>query len=147
MNEMPVQASWVTWALLSAVFAALTAIFAKVGLEGIDSDFATLIRTVVIALALGAFVAATGKWQGFAVVGSRSGLFLVLSALATGASWVCYYRALQIGEAAKVAPVDKLSVVLVAVFAVAFLGERPAARDWFGILLIAGGVVLLVLKR
>jgi transporter family protein len=147
MNEMPVQASWVTWALLSAVFAALTAIFAKVGLEGIDSDFATLIRTVVIVLALGAFVAATGKWQGLAVVGSRSGLFLVLSALATGASWVCYYRALKIGEAAKVAPVDKLSVVLVAVFAVAFLGERPAARDWFGIVLIAAGVVLLALKR
>ena len=76
MNEVPVQASWVTWALLSAVFAALTAIFAKVGLEGIDSDFATLIRTVVIVLALGAFVAATGKWQGLAVVGGRSGLFL-----------------------------------------------------------------------
>jgi transporter family protein len=147
MNEVPVQASWVTWALLSAVFAALTAIFAKIGLEGIDSDFATLIRTVVIVLALGAFVAATGKWQGLAVVGSKSGLFLVLSALATGASWVCYYRALKIGEAAKVAPVDKLSVVLVAVFAVAFLGERPAARDWFGIVLIAAGVVLLALKR
>ena len=147
MNEVPVQASWVTWALLSVVFAALTAIFAKVGLEGIDSDFATLIRTVVIVLALGAFVAATGKWQGLAVVGGRSGLFLVLSALATGASWVCYYRALKIGEAAKVAPVDKLSVVLVAVFAVAFLGERPASRDWLGIVLIAAGVVLLALKR
>jgi len=147
MNDVPVQAGWVTWALLSAVFAALTAIFAKIGLEGIDSDFATLIRTMVIVLALGAFVAATGKWQGLAVVGGRSGFFLVLSALATGASWVCYYRALKIGDAAKVAPVDKLSVVLVAVFAVAFLGERPAARDWLGILLIAAGVVLLALKR
>jgi transporter family protein len=138
---------WFAWALLSAVFAALTAIFAKIGLEGIDSDFATLIRTIVIVVVLGAFVLSTGKWQGLGVAAGRSGAFLVLSALATGASWVCYYRALKIGDAVNVAPVDKLSVVLVALFAVAFLGERPAPRDWLGIAFVAGGVVLLALKR
>ena len=147
MNEMPMQASWLPWALLSALFAALTAIFAKVGLQGIDSDFATLIRTFVIALVLGAFVLVAGKWQGLSVIAGRSGVFLVLSALATRASWVCYYRALKVGDAVKVAPVDKLSVVLVALLAVAFLGERPAPRDWLGITLVAAGVVLLALKR
>jgi len=139
--------AWLGWALLSAVFAALTAVFAKIGLERIDSDFATLIRTVVVVLALGGLVAATGKWQSLADIPPRSGLFLVLSALATGASWVCYFRALQIGEASKVAPVDKLSVVLVAVFAVAFLGERPALRDWLAIALVGAGVLLLSLRR
>ena len=141
------QGNWLPWALMSAVFAALTAIFAKVGLEGVDSDFATLIRTIVIVLVLGAFVFTTGKWQGLTVVSGKSGLFLVLSALATGASWVCYYRALKVGDAVNVAPVDKLSVVLVALFAVTFLGERPAPRDWLGITLVAAGVVLLALKR
>jgi bacterial/archaeal transporter family protein len=147
MNEIPTQASWLPWALLSAVFAALTAIFAKVGLEGIDSDFATLIRTMVIGLVLATFVYTAGKWQGMSVITGRSGFFLVLSALATGASWVCYYRALKVGDAVKVAPVDKLSVVLVALFAVAFLGERPAFRDWLGITLVAVGVIVLALKR
>jgi transporter family protein len=147
MNEVPMQAGWLPWAILSAVFAALTAIFAKVGLEGIDSDFATLVRTGVIALVLGLFVYTAGKWQGLAVIAGKSGLFLVLSALATGASWVCYYRALKVGDAVKVAPVDKLSVVLVALFAVVFLGERPSPRDWAGIALVAAGVVLLAMKR
>ncbi len=96
---------------------------------------------------LGAFVLVAGKWQGLSVIAGRSGVFLVLSALATGASWVCYYRALKVGDAVKVAPVDKLSVVLVALLAVAFLGERPAPRDWLGITLVAAGVVLLALKR
>ena len=146
MNEVPLQAGWLPWALMSAVFAALTAIFAKVGLEGVDSDFATLIRTFVIIAVLGAFVYSTGKWQGLSVIAGKSGLFLVLSALATGASWVCYYRALKIGNAVNVAPVDKLSVVLVALFAVVFLGERPVARDWLGITLVAVGVVLLALR-
>jgi transporter family protein len=147
MNEISIPVGWLPWALLSAVFAALTAIFAKVGLEGVDSDFATLVRTGVIAIVLGVFVYLTGKWQGLSVIAGRSGLFLVLSALATGASWVCYYRALKVGDAVRVAPVDKLSVVLVALFAVAFLGERPGLRDWLGITLIAAGVVLLALKR
>jgi bacterial/archaeal transporter family protein len=139
--------AWLPWALGSAAFAALTAIFAKVGLEGIDSDFATLIRTVVIVAVLGAFVAAAGKWRDPLALPGRSLAFLVLSALATGASWVCYFRALKIGEAAQVAPVDKLSVVLVALFAVAFLGERPAPREWAGIALVAAGVLVMSLKR
>ena len=139
--------AWLPWALGSAAFAALTAIFAKVGLEGIDSDFATLIRTVVIVAVLGAFVAVAGKWRDPLALPGRSLAFLVLSALATGASWVCYFRALKIGEAAQVAPVDKLSVVLVALFAVAFLGERPAPREWAGIALVAAGVLVMSLKR
>jgi transporter family protein len=138
---------WLVWALLSAVFAALTAIFAKIGLEGVDSDYATLIRTSVIFVVLAVFVAVSGKWRNPATLTTRSGLFLVLSALATGASWVCYFRALKIGEATRVAPIDKLSVVLVAVFAMIVLGERPSLRDWLGILAIALGGILLSLKR
>jgi transporter family protein len=138
--------SWLPWALLSALFAALTAIFAKVGIEAIESDFATLLRTVVVALTLGALVYATGKWQSPFEIPPKSALFLVLSALATGASWICYFRALKLGDASKVAPVDKLSVVLVAVFATAFLGERPGLREWLGIALVGGGVLLLSLR-
>ncbi len=140
-------AAWLPWALGSAVFAALTAVLAKVGLEGIDPDFATLVRTVVIVAVLGAFVAATGKWRSPLELPGRSAGFLVLSALATGASWVCYFRALKLGDASRVAPVDKLSVVLVAVFAAAFLGERPAPRDWLGIALVAAGVLVLGFRR
>ena len=144
---MPMLGTWLPWALLSAVFAALTAIFAKVGLDGIDSDYATLLRTVVIVLTLGALIYATGKWQSPWDLPSKSVAFLVLSALATGASWLCYFRALKLGPASQVAPVDKLSVVLVAVFAVAFLGERPVAREWAGIALVAAGVLLLSLRH
>jgi bacterial/archaeal transporter family protein len=139
--------SWFYWALLSAAFAALTAIFAKIGLDGVDSDLATLVRTFVIMLALGAFVCANGKWANPLSLSSRTLSFLVLSGLATGASWVCYFRALKVGDASKVAPIDKLSVVLVAFFAVLFLGERPAATDWLGIALVAAGVAILGLKR
>ncbi len=138
---------WFHWALLSAVFASLTAIFAKIGLEGVDSDFATLIRTVIILLAITWFVLYTGKWSDPFALRPKTLAFLTLSGLATGASWVCYFRALQIGDAAKVAPVDKLSVVLVAIFAVIFLGERPATKDWLGIILVAAGVILLGLKK
>ena len=137
---------WLPWALLSALFAALTAIFAKVGIEAIESDFATLLRTVVVALTLGALVYVTGKWQSPFEIPPKSALFLVLSALATGASWICYFRALKVGDASKVAPVDKLSVVLVAVFATLFLGERPGLREWLGIALVGGGVLLLGLR-
>ena len=144
---MPVLATWLPWALLSAVFAALTAIFAKVGLEGIDSDYATLLRTVVIVLTLGALIYATGKWQSPWELPSKSVAFLVLSALATGASWLCYFRALKLGPASQVAPVDKLSVVLVALVAVAFLGERPVGREWAGIALVGTGVLLLSLRH
>ena len=138
---------WFYWALLSAVFASLTAIFAKIGLDGVDSDFATLIRTVVILCAIAWFVHYTGKWRDLSSLSSKNWSFLTLSGLATGASWVCYFRALQMGEAAKVAPVDKLSVVLVAIFAVMFLGERPALKDWLGIVLVGVGVVVLAFKR
>jgi transporter family protein len=146
-ETMPTTTGWLIWALLSAVFAALTAIFAKVGLEGIDSDLATLVRTFVIVGVLAALVYATGKWTNPFTLPARSWAFLVLSGLATGASWVCYFRALKIGEASQVAPVDKLSLVLVAVFAFAVLGERPSVRDWSGIAMVAGGVLLLALKR
>lgn len=138
---------WLQWALLSAAFASLTAIFAKIGLEGVDSDFATLIRTCVILLAIIGFVYYTGKWSDRFALRPRTWLFLTLSGLATGASWLCYFRALQMGDAAKVAPVDKLSVVLVALFAVMFLGERPLLKDWAGIFLVAAGVVVLGLQR
>lgn len=144
---MATASNWFFWALLSAVFAALTAIFAKIGLEGVDSDLATLVRTVVIMAVLAAFVYLTGKWSNPFEISSKTWLFLVLSGLATGASWVCYFRALKIGDASKVAPIDKLSVVLVALFAVMFLGERPSARDWLGIALVGVGVLVLGLKR
>ena len=138
--------SWFFWAALSACFAALTAIFAKVGIRGVDSDYATLIRTCLIVLVLASFVWYTGKWSDPRTLPLRTLTFLALSALATGASWVCYFRALQIGQASKVAPVDKLSVVLVALFAFAFLGERPAPRDWLGLGLVAVGVIVLALE-
>jgi transporter family protein len=138
---------WVYWALLSAIFAALTAIFAKIGIQGVNSDLATLIRTSIIIVILSAFVILTGKWSNPFALPSKTWLFLGLSGLATGASWVCYFRALQIGDASKVAPVDKLSLVLVAIFAFAFLGERPGAREWAGIAMVAGGVLVLALKR
>lgn len=138
---------WFYWALLSAVFAALTAIFAKVGIQGVDSDLATLIRTAIIIVVLSAFVAYTGKWANPLALSPKTWLFLGLSGLATGASWVCYFRALKIGDASKVAPVDKLSLVLVALFAFSFLGERPSLREWSGIAMVAGGVLLLAFKR
>ncbi|PXX51093.1 transporter family protein [Aquitalea magnusonii] len=140
-------ASWLFWALLSAVFAALTAIFAKIGIRGVDSDLATLIRTAIISVVLSLFVWLGGKWSNPLQLSGKTWLFLGLSGIATGLSWACYFRALQMGEASKVAPVDKLSLVLVAVFAVIFLGERPAPREWLGIAMVAGGVVVLALKR
>jgi transporter family protein len=139
--------AWFYWALLSAAFAALTAIFAKLGIQGVDADLATLVRTAVIIVVLAAFVVHTGRWSNPFALPARTWLFLVLSGLATGASWVCYFRALKIGAASKVAPVDKVSLVLVAVFAVVFLGERPSLREWGGIGLVAAGVVVLALKR
>jgi bacterial/archaeal transporter family protein len=134
---------WQAWAVLSAIFAALTAIFAKVGVENVNSDFATFIRTFVIIGCLATFLAATGQFQSLGTISTKTYVFLVLSGLATGASWVCYFRALKLGDAARVAPIDKLSVVLVAVFAVAFLGERPSVTSWGGIVLIAMGAVLV----
>lgn len=139
--------SWFFWALLSAVFAALTAIFAKIGVQGVDSDLATLVRTVIILFVLSGFIWVMGKWSNPFELPARTWLFLGLSALATGASWVCYFRALQIGDASKVAPVDKFSLVLVAVFAFAFLGERPSWNEWLGIALVATGVLTLAIRH
>ena len=137
--------SWIVWALLSAVFAALTAIFAKVGVENIDSDLATFIRTVVILVVLGSILFMRGLFQPLTPISGQTYLFLTLSGLATGASWLCYFRALQLGDAARVAPVDKLSVVLVAVFSVAFLGEHLEPRNWLGVVMIAAGVILIAM--
>ena len=144
---MAAEGSWFFWALGSAEFAALTAIFAKVGNAGVDSDLATLIRTAVILAVLAAFVYATGKWSDPRELSGKTWTFLVLSALATGASWVCYFRALKVGQASQVAPVDKLSVLLVAIFAFAFLGERPSLRECSGIALVGAGVLVLGFKR
>lgn len=144
---MATAGGWFYWAFLSAGFAALTAIFAKVGIQGVDSDLATLIRTAIIIVVLTGFVVYAGKWTNPLALSPKTWLFLTLSGLATGASWVCYFRALKLGEASKVAPVDKLSLVLVAVFAFAFLGERPSLREWSGIAMVAGGVLLLAFKR
>jgi transporter family protein len=135
--------SWQTWALLSAGFAALTAVFAKVGVDNINSDYATLIRTLVILGVAALIVTATGQWQAPGAVSSRTYLFLVLSGLATGASWLCYFRALKLGDAARVAPLDKLSVVLVAVIGTIFLGERLSGANWAGVGLIAAGAMLV----
>jgi transporter family protein len=146
MTNSAASSSWFIWALLSAVFAALTAIFAKIGLAGVNSDMATLIRTVVIFGVLGAFVFATGKWTNPLELSGKTWLFLVLSGLATGASWTCYFRALKVGDASKVAPVDKLSLLLVVLIAVVFLGERPSAQEWLGILMVGAGVMVLAFK-
>ena len=138
--------TWQSWAFLSAVFAALTAIFAKVGVSDINSDMATLIRTVIILCVLALIVLTTGQWQQLSGITSRTWLFLTLSALATGASWVCYFRALKIGDAARVAPVDKFSIILVAVFGVLILGERLSAANWLGVGLCTAGIVLVAMR-
>ena len=143
LQRSVVTQSWLFWALLSAAFAALTAVFAKVGVSVINPDFATLIRTILVALVLAFIVGATGQAQGLATIPARSWVFLGLSALGTGASWLCYFRALKIGDAARVAPIDKLSVVLVAVFGVVVLGERLSVLNWAGVALMALGAVLI----
>ena len=140
-------ATWQFWALGSAVFAALTAILAKIGIENVNSDFATFIRTIVILVAAGAMVLITNHWQAPAAVTPKTWTFLVLSGLATGLSWICYFRALKRGPASLVAPVDKLSVVLVAVLGVILLGEKLDLRQWGGIGLITAGVIMLALRR
>ena len=139
--------TWTFWALLSAVFAAMTAIFGKIGITGINSDFATLLRTVVVLVSLALILYATGQYQSLGSISARSYVFLVLSGLATGASWICYYRALQLGQASLFAPVDKLSVVIVAVLGVTLLGEKLDLRQWAGISLITVGVVLLAWRK
>jgi len=132
---------WAFWALLSAAFAALTAIFAKVGVAGVNSDFATFLRTLVVIAALAAILTAFGEWRPLSSINPRTYLFLTLSGLATGASWLCYFRAMQLGDAAKVAPIDKLSVAMVAIFGVSFLGESLSAINWIGVGLITAGAI------
>ena len=139
--------TWLTWALLSAVFAALTAIFAKIGVEDVNSDLATLIRTVIVLISLALILFATGKLTQIGPISAKTWFFLLLSGLGTGASWLCYFRALKLGPATLVAPIDKLSVVLVALFGVVFLGERPSLSGWLGIALIATGAMLIAFKR
>lgn len=138
---------WAFWAALSACFAAATAVLAKAGSDGIDPDLATLIRTAVVFACLLLLVTVAGKWRPAEPLPARTILLLVLSGLATGASWLCYFRALKVGDVSKVAPVDKLSVVLVAVFAVVFLHERLSGREWLGVGLVTAGVLVLALKR
>src|SRR5471032_2190553 len=138
--------SWTFWALLSATFAALTAIFAKIGIDNVNSDFATLLRTIVVLVSLALILYATGQYQSLSSISAKSYLFLLLSGLATGASWLCYFRALKIGDAARVAPIDKLSVVLVAIFGVVFLGERLSGANWFGVALIGAGAILVAYR-
>ncbi len=137
--------TWQLWAVLSAIFAALTAIFAKVGVANINSDLATFIRTCVILLTLAMIVYATGQFENPTSISPRTYLFRVLSGLATGASWLCYFRALKLGNASQVAPVDKLSVVLVAIFGALLLGEKLTMLNWLGVALIAFGAVMVAL--
>ena len=142
----PSSTSWQLWAFLSAIFAALTAIFAKVGVEGINSDLATLIRTAIVLVTLALILLVSGQLSHTGPISVKTWLFLFLSALGTGASWLCYFRALKLGPATLVAPIDKLSVVLVALFGVVFLGERPTWNGWLGIAMIAAGAVLIVIR-
>ena len=139
--------SWQFWALASAAFAALTAIFAKIGVEDINPDLATFIRTIIVLISLSLILFSTGQFANPGPISQRSWIFLMLSGLGTGASWLCYFRALKLGPATLVAPIDKLSVVLVALFGVVFLGERPSLNGWLGIVLIAAGAVLIAFKR
>ena len=136
---------WFTFALLSAVFAALTSILAKVGIEGVNSNLATALRTLVVLAMAWMMVFVTNAQSGIGEISRKSWLFLILSGLATGASWLCYYRALQIGEASKVVPIDKLSIVITLVLAWTFLHEQVSAKSIIGCLLIAAGTLVMVL--
>lgn len=138
--------SWLFWAILAAIFAALTAIFAKVGVSGVNSNFATFLRTIVVVFALGLLIWLTGEVQLLSTISPKTGIFLVLSGLATGASWLCYFRALQLGKVSQVAPIDKLSVVLAAIIAAVFLGEKLSMTGWSGVGLIGLGAVLVALS-
>ena len=140
------QAPWQFWAVLSALFAALTAIFAKIGVENVNSDLATLIRTLVVICVLALIVFVTDQFQDPSRISGRTYLFLFLSGLGTGASWLCYFRALKLGNAAQVAPIDKLSVVIVAILGVVLLGEKLSMVNWLGVLLVAGGAILVALR-
>lgn len=136
---------WMLFAILSAVFAALTSILAKVGIEGVNSNLATAIRTVVVVIMAWGMVFLTNAQSGIMGISKKSWIFLILSGLATGASWLCYYRALQTGEASKVVPIDKLSVVITLILAFIFLHEKFTIKSLVGCVLISGGTLLMVL--
>jgi bacterial/archaeal transporter family protein len=138
--------SWQFWALAAAVFAALTAIFAKIGVADVDSNLATFLRTLVVVVLLAAALGATGQIRGLDQISPRTYAFLFLSGLCTCMSWVCYFRALQLGPASRVAPIDKLSVVLVAAIGVLVLGEKLTGANWFGVILITAGVIFAALS-
>ena len=140
-------ASWQIWALLSAAFAALTALLAKIGIENVSSDVATFFRTAVILGSFAFILSVTGRFPIWSSIPGRTYLFLTLSGFATGASWLCYFHALKLGDASRVAPIDKLSVVFVAVLSVLFLGERLSTLNWFGIMLIGSGTILVAINR
>lgn len=136
---------WFVFALLSAVFAALTSILAKVGIEGVNSNLATAIRTVVVVVMAWGMVFLTNAQNGISQIGKKSWIFLILSGLATGASWLCYYRALQLGQASKVVPIDKLSVVITLILAFVFLHEDFTMKSLIGCVLIGAGTLIMVL--
>ena len=136
---------WFIFALLSAVFAALTSILAKIGIEGVNSNLATAIRTVVVVFMSWGMVFLTNAQSGITEIGRKSWIFLILSGLATGASWLCYYKALQVGEASKVVPIDKLSVVITLIMAFIFLHEEFTVKSAIGCVLIAAGTLVMVL--
>ena len=136
---------WIIFAILSAVFAALTSILAKVGIEGVDSNLATAVRTVVVVIMAWAMVFITNTQSGLSQISRKSWIFLILSGIATGASWLCYYKALQVGEASKVVPIDKLSVVITLVLAFVFLHEQFTAKSVIGCILIGAGTLCMVL--
>ncbi len=140
------QTSWLFWALMSAVFAAMTAVLTKLGVANINSDLATFIRTCVILVLVGLIAYATKQFSAIGEISTKGMVFLVLSGLATGASWLCYFRAMSLGQASQVAPIDKLSVVLVAIFSVVLLGEKLSMVNWMGIGLITVGVILVSYK-
>lgn len=136
---------WFIFAILSAIFAALTSILAKIGIEGVNSNLATAVRTIVVVLMAWLMVFITGSQNGLMDISKKSWIFLILSGLATGASWLCYYKALQIGEASKVVPIDKLSIVITVALAFLFLGEQITLKTLIGCSLIAVGTFIMIL--
>ena len=136
---------WLIFAILSAIFAALTSILAKIGIEGVNSNLATAVRTIVVVLMAWFMVFITGNQNGIVDINKKSWIFLILSGLATGASWLCYYKALQLGEASKVVPIDKLSIVITIVLAFIFLGEQITLKTLIGCCLIVTGTFIMIL--
>ena len=136
---------WTIFAILSAIFAALTSILAKIGIEGVNSNLATAVRTIVVLLMAWFMVFITGNQNGIVDISKKSWIFLILSGLATGASWLCYYKALQLGEASKVVPIDKLSIVITIVLAFIFLGEQITLKTLIGCCLIVAGTFVMIL--